>query len=126
MDDLATFPWVLTYNSSTAFTPADRQLKVLGVQPKVQVVVESFVALPYFIAGTDRIGLVQGHLAGQLTRNGDVRALPCPYDVVPLVEALWWHPMHERDPEHVWMRSVMAEAGARVGACGAETRPVDR
>ena len=126
MDDLATFPWVLTYNSSTAFTPADRQLKVLGVQPKVQVVVESFVALPYFIAGTDRIGLVQGHLAGQLTRNGDVRALPCPYDVVPLVEALWWHPMHERDPEHVWMRSVMAEAGARVGACGAESRSVGR
>lgn len=114
MDDLATLPWVLTYNSSTAFTPADRQLQMLGVQPRVQVVVESFLALPFFIAGTDRIGLVQGHLARQLTRTGDVRALRCPYDVVPLVEALWWHPMHGRDPEHVWLRSVFAEAGAAV------------
>jgi DNA-binding transcriptional LysR family regulator len=115
MEHLAALPWVLTYNSSTAFTPADRQLKVLGVQPRVQAVVESFLALPYFIAGTDRIGLVQGHLAPQLTRTGEVRALACPYDVVPLVEALWWHPMHERDPEHVWLRSVLAEAGSAVG-----------
>lgn len=115
MADLRTLPWVLTYNSSTAFTAADRQLKMLGVQPRVQVVVESFLALPYFIAGTDRIGLVQGHLAPLLTWTGEVRALPCPYDVVPLVEALWWHPMHERDPEHVWLRSVLAEAGAAIG-----------
>jgi DNA-binding transcriptional LysR family regulator len=122
MDDLATLPWVLTYNSSTAFTPADRQLQILGVQPNVQVVVESFVALPYFIAGTDRIGLVQGHLAGHLVRNGDVRALPCPYDVVPLTEALWWHPMHDRDPEHMWLRSVLVEAGASVGS-GSDTVP---
>jgi hypothetical protein len=43
-----------------------------------------------------------------------VRALPCPYDVVPLVEALWWHPVHEHDPEHVWFRDVLAQAGARI------------
>lgn len=115
MADLAALPWVLTYNSSTAFTPAGRQLQILGVQPRVQIVVESFLALPHLIAGTDRIGLVQGLLAPLLTRTGEVRALPCPYDVVPLVEALWWHPMHERDPEHVWLRSVLTEAGSAVG-----------
>jgi DNA-binding transcriptional LysR family regulator len=114
MADLAALPWVLTYNSPAAFTPADRQLKMLGIEPHVQVVVESFLALPFYIAGTDRIGLVQGHLARELVRSGDVRALPCPYDVVPLVEALWWHPVHEHDPEHVWFRDVLAQASARI------------
>ena len=29
-----------------------------------------------------------------------VRVLPCPFEVAPLVEAIWWHPMYDDDPEH--------------------------
>jgi len=25
--------------------------------------------------------------------------------------AVWWHPVHDRDPEHQWMRSLFAEVG---------------
>ncbi len=75
------------------------------------MVVESFLALPFLISGTDRIGLVQSHLVPRLTAAGDVRALPCPYDVVPLVDAMWWHPIYNADPEHAWLRDVFVEAG---------------
>lgn len=67
---------------ATAFTPAARQLQTLGIEPQVQMVVESFLALPFLVAGTDRIALVQSHLVPRLTSAGDVRAVPCPYDVV--------------------------------------------
>jgi DNA-binding transcriptional LysR family regulator len=114
MDLLAELPWAFTYFSPTAFTPAGRQLQMLGVEPRVQIIVESFLALPFVIAGTDRIALVQSHLVPRITAAGDVRALPCPFDAVPIAEALWWHPMYERDPAHLWLRDTLAEAGRRI------------
>jgi DNA-binding transcriptional LysR family regulator len=111
MEHLSELPWVFTYHSATAFTAAGRQLQTLGIEPHVQMVVESFLALPFLISGTDRIGLVQSHLVPRLTAAGDVRALPCPYDVVPLVDAMWWHPIYNADPEHAWLRDVFVEAG---------------
>lgn len=116
MTDLASLPWVLTYHGPSSFTPAGRQLQMLGVEPHVQLVVESFLALPFVIAHSNRIGLVQRHLVPRLTAGGDVRALRAPYDAVPLVEAFWWHSIHDGDPEHEWLRATFAEAGRRVSA----------
>lgn len=114
MELLSELPWVLTYHSATAFTAAARQLQTLGVEIRVQMVVQSFLALPFIVAGTNRIGLVQAHLVPRLTMAGDVRALPCPYDVVPLVDAMWWHPIYNADPEHAWLRGIFAEAGKSI------------
>jgi DNA-binding transcriptional LysR family regulator len=116
MQLLAELPWAFTYFSPAAFTPAGRQLQILGVEPRVQIVVESFLALPFVVAGTDRIALVQSQLVPRLTASGDVRALPCPFDAVPIAEALWWHPMYERDPAHVWLRRVLAQAGRQIAS----------
>lgn len=116
MELLAELPWAFTYFSPTAFTPAGRQLQMLGVEPRVQIVVESFLALPFVIAGTDRLALVQSRLVPRLTASRDIRALPCPFDAIPIAEALWWHPMYEHDPAHVWLRSVLAQAGRQIAA----------
>ena len=116
MQLLADLPWAFTYFSPAAFTPAGRQLQTLGVEPRVQIVVESFLALPFVIAGTDRLALVQSHLVPRLTAAGDIRALPCPFDAVPITEALWWHPMYQRDPAHLWLRRTLAEAGKRIAS----------
>jgi DNA-binding transcriptional LysR family regulator len=110
MDHLAQLPWAFTYLAPTAFTPAGRQLQTLGVEAHVEVVVESFLALPHVVAGTDRIALVQSRLADRMTRAGDVRALPLPFDALPITEAMWWHPMYDRDPAHVWLRALLVEA----------------
>jgi DNA-binding transcriptional LysR family regulator len=110
MDHLAELPWAFTYLTPTAFTPAARQLQMLGIEPHVQMVVASFLALPFVIAGTERIALVQSRVAQQLTAHPDVQALPCPYDAVPISEAFWWHPMYERDPGHLWLRRYLADA----------------
>jgi DNA-binding transcriptional LysR family regulator len=85
---------------------------MLGVEPRVQIVIESFYALAEVVAGTDRISLVQGRLAERLTARGDVRVLDCPFDAVPLVQAMWWHPMNELDPAHIWLRALLVEACA--------------
>jgi LysR family nod box-dependent transcriptional activator len=114
MEVLGQLPWVFTYQSRTAFTSAARQLQQLGIEPRVEVVVESFLSLPHFIRGTNRLGLLQAGLAPLAAQQvPGIRILPVPFDVTPIVNALWWHPVHNRDPEHAWMRSIFTEA-ARV------------
>ncbi|MEO8261123.1 MAG: LysR family transcriptional regulator [Pseudolysinimonas sp.] len=116
MDELTTIPWVLNYQTRSAFTSAERQIQQLGIEPHVDVVVESFLALPQFVAGTDRIGLIQRALAPQAMASAAVREVELPFAPTPLVNALWWHPVHSRDPEHAWMRDLFVEAGGILSA----------
>lgn len=110
MELMAEAHWVFTYQSRTAFTSASRQLQQLGIEPHIDAVVESFLALPQFIADTDRLGLIQSGLARAALAGGGIRLSEPPFDATPVLNALWWHSVHDRDPEHAWMRSLFAEA----------------
>ncbi|MFW0794915.1 LysR family transcriptional regulator [Gordonia sp. CPCC 205515] len=109
LDDLRRSPWVVTFHGPTAFTPALRQLQTLGVEPNIEVVMESFLAVPFLVTGTRRIALLQRSLAERLRPVADLRVLPCPGDVAPLRDAFWWDPIHDADPGHIWLREIIAE-----------------
>ena len=124
MEVLGQLPWVFTFQTRTAFTSAARQLQLLGVEPRVEAIVESFLALPHFIAGTNRLGLLQAGLADHAASVSDIRVLELPFDAMPVVNALWWHPVHSRDPEHAWMRGLFEQASALVS--GTKAVPAER
>ncbi|MGY1985531.1 LysR family transcriptional regulator [Blastococcus sp. SYSU DS0669] len=108
--DLEDLPWVVTFHGPTAATPAERQLRMRGVEPVVQVVTENFLTVPGLIAGSNRIALLQRHLVEQLPLNSGIRALDPPLDIAPLVEAMWWHPVYDDDPEHAYLRDLVSRA----------------
>lgn len=112
---LETMPWVVTYHGPTASTPAARQMRMLGIEPHVQVVTENFLTVPGLVAGSGRIALLQERLVRLIPRDVGVRSLPCPFEAGPLVEALWWHPVNDRDPEHLFLRDLVVRA-ARLAA----------
>jgi DNA-binding transcriptional LysR family regulator len=112
LDDIARLPWVFTYQSRSAFTSATRQIQQLGIEPRVEAVVESFLALPMFIAGSDRLALVQAGLADYARDTGGVKVYAPPFDATPILNAMWWHPVHRRDPEHEWLRNLAVEAAS--------------
>lgn len=118
LQDLATLPWVFTYHQPTAFTPAAQQMRVLGIEADVHIVVESFLAVPFLVAGTTRVALLQERLARRLAPAAKVRVLECPWEVVPLKEALWWHPSLRGDPAHTWLRGALRRASAEVTGQG--------
>lgn len=124
-EHLTVLPWVVVYHRPTAFTPAAQQLRTLGIEPRVQVVVESFLPVPALVTGTDRIALVQQRLADRLGRADGLRVLPCPFDAGGIVEALWWHPMYDADPAHRWFRALVAEVAASLPTIRAAIRPAD-
>jgi DNA-binding transcriptional LysR family regulator len=118
LGQLGELPWVVLYNLPTAFAPAAQQLRMIGVEPRVEVVVDGFLPMPFLVAGTNRVALRQEQLARRIAAVADIRVLPCPFDVVPLAEAFWWHPMYRADPAHKWLRAVLTEAGREVVADG--------
>lgn len=119
--DLTRLPWV-TYQR-TYDAPAVRQLGMLGIEPRVEVSVDSFQLLPLLVAGTRRIALVQARLASLLAPIAAVRVLEPPYEAVPLQEALWWHPVHTHDAAHIWLRETAARVGRRLAGVPQERAP---
>ena len=101
---------MVTFHGPTAATPAARQMRMRGIEPHVQVVTENFLTVPGLVAGSDRIALLQRRLADLLPLDIGVRALPCPLDAGPLVEAMWWHPVYDDDPEHAYLRDLVLRA----------------
>jgi DNA-binding transcriptional LysR family regulator len=115
--DLARLPWVAPYyraqpNPSAA--PIMRQLTLLDIQPHVAVRVESYLAVPHFVAGTNRIALMQERLAAPLADRMDLRVMERPGEPEPIVEALWWHRQYEEDTAHAWLRRLIVEAARRL------------
>lgn len=123
LEDLSTAKWVITYQSRGAYTAATRQLQQLGVEPDVAAVVESFLAMPAFIAGTERLGLLQSGLVPLIRRFEGVRVLMPPFEVIPILNALWWDPTRESDPEHRWLRGIFAEAAEALQLSDVLARP---
>ena len=125
VQDLETLPWVATYHGPTASTPAARQMRMLGIEPRIQVVNENFLTVPALVAGSDRIALLQRRLIDQLPLNVGIRALPPPFQVAPLIEAMWWHPVFDDDPEHSYLRDVVLRATELAVGAGAGIDLVD-
>ncbi|MFC9502842.1 LysR family transcriptional regulator [Streptomyces sp. NPDC057002] len=113
-EDLARLPWV-TYQRVYDAPPV-HQLGLLGIEPNVEISVDSFQVLPFLVAGTHRIALAQRRLAERLRASAPVRIMPAPYEAAPLREALWWHPVHTHDAAHTWLREAAAHVAGLVTA----------
>ncbi|TQS43322.1 LysR family transcriptional regulator [Cryptosporangium phraense] len=114
LDQLQQAPWVVVFNRPTAFAPATQQLRMIGVEPRVEVVVDGFLQMPFMVAGTARVAMLQAHLASRLAEAAGVRVVECGFDVVPLAEAFWWHPMYRTDAAHTWLRELLVETAGEL------------
>ena len=122
VEHLETMPWVVTYHGPTASTPAARQMRMLGIEPRVQVVTENFLTVPALVAGTTGSRCCSAGWRPAAAELG-IRALPCPFEVGPLVEAIWWHPMYDDDPEHATCATSCVRAAGLALAGPARHRP---
>jgi DNA-binding transcriptional LysR family regulator len=112
---LGRLPWAVAPGEPTAGTAAAHLLSLLGrFHPRVEVVVDHFQALPFLVAGTDRVALIQERLAWGLRGAAGLEVLDCPYEPPPIIQALWFHPMYEDDPGHCWLRRTMTAIGRRL------------
>lgn len=116
--DLERMPWVIPnhpdgeYPASSPLAPI---LAQLATKPNVAVRVDSYQATPYFVAGTDRVAVMQHRLARQFADRPDLRLLACPGAPPPIVEIFWWHKRNNNDAAHIWFRTLLTETARALG-----------
>jgi DNA-binding transcriptional LysR family regulator len=111
--DLQRLPWVVPHHPDGGYPatfPLAPLIAQLDERPHVAVRVDSYQATPYFVAGTDRVAVMQRRLAAMFADRPDLRVLECPGDPPPIVESLWWHEKHDEDDSHRWFREVASRA----------------
>jgi DNA-binding transcriptional LysR family regulator len=112
-EDLAELPWVASYDQTAiASSPPVRQLRAMGIEPRVEVSVEGFLSVPFLVAGTDRIAFIQERLAQRFTNLAGVRVLPSPLPNIEHLVALHWDASETNDPGHRWFRDVLCRVAA--------------
>jgi DNA-binding transcriptional LysR family regulator len=89
-------------------------MRLHGIEPSIQVVTHSFLTVPALVSGTARVALLQRRLADRVPADAGIRVLPCPIDLPPMVEVLWWHPMYDDDPEHGFLRELIRRAAGEL------------
>ncbi|QTJ70436.1 LysR family transcriptional regulator (plasmid) [Rhodococcus sp. ZPP] len=110
LEQLRDSPWAVFQTDPHSPNTPLHQVKAQGIEPRVQVVGENYLALPYFLAGTGRIALAPHRLAQKFAHSDGLRIVSTPLTLAPLRQALWWHPMYNSDPEFLWLRTVVVEA----------------
>ena len=89
-EHLSSLHWIVSYDATTQYTPADKHLRFAGVERQVEVVVQNFLGLPFLLACTNRVAILQQRLAEKLRVAGGIRVLELPLSVPELIEAAWW------------------------------------
>lgn len=116
LDQFLSMGHVVTRFSTTGTTYPDEFLEKAGYKVRNEIIVSNFSNLALMIMGTARVALVQTRLARKLARYFPVRILPAPLPIPEIDVMMLWHPFLEKDPAHLWLRSLLRDAAHATAA----------
>jgi DNA-binding transcriptional LysR family regulator len=114
LQDVAALPWVIPAMRSRTPLPQLKQLNAHGIQPTYEVMTDTFASVPFLVAGTDRLGIVQERIARRLAPAARVRILECPWTMAPVHFTLWSSPSVQSSPAHRWLREFTTRVLASI------------
>jgi DNA-binding transcriptional LysR family regulator len=110
LDDLRAYPWVVPTVADGRPMPMQLDtLKAQGVEPRIEVLTDTFLGVPFLVSGSRRIGLVQGRLGSLLQEAAGVRVVECPWELPPILYTMFFHPSRAADEGHAWFRTLVEE-----------------
>lgn len=98
--------------------PIDAALAELGLRRRVVGSVGTFPVSLFVLRDTDLVGLISGW-ALPLAEALDLVTFEVPLPLPPLRLGMAWHPRHDADPAHAWLRRTLREVLGRWSADGA-------
>jgi DNA-binding transcriptional LysR family regulator len=121
LETLAALPWVIfgsrLWPSGELVTSIImRQLRLAGINPRVETTVGTFAAVPNFLHRTDRVAVVHHTMAIHAQQTWDMRIFPLPFPASAVVQAFWWHPFNADDRAHQWLRELLRSAAEHIAA----------
>ncbi|MEV5438525.1 LysR family transcriptional regulator [Streptomyces sp. NPDC052682] len=86
--------------------PVDEALAALGLERRVVGSVGTFPASLFVLRDTDLTGLINAR-SGPLAAALGLVTFEVPLPLPPLSVGLAWHPRHDADPAHAWLRDAV-------------------
>lgn len=111
-EDVAALPHAAARFPDPGSDPAAIALLRRGIAANVVLTTGGWLPLPFLVAGTDLVAAVPERLARRTAAAAGVTIVEPPFDMIELVEAAWWHPLHTTDPALTWLRGIVAEIAA--------------
>lgn len=95
--------------------PVDTALAELGLRRRVVGAVATFPASLFIVRDTDLVGLINSWALPSAAAL-DLVTFDVPLQLPPLHLGLAWHPRHDADPAHAWLRRTVRELLAQWSA----------
>src|SRR4029453_13012709 len=70
---------------------ADRTVRDLGVEQRIQGTVDSFFLLPFLLRDTNLVAFVHERLGQKLAQTGEIRLVEPSFETPPITEAMFWY-----------------------------------
>ena len=113
METYLRLPHVI-YSIGQSLSLPDRYLRERNVQRTVEFSVESFLLASFLLQGTCLTTLLPCRTRPYLQAASEIRMLEPPLQLPRITEWLWWHPRHEFEPGHSWLRARFAEVASDI------------
>ena len=123
LEDVGRLRWILPTIARDREVPWRKRLMSYGIELDVALTTESFASVPFLVAGTHMIGVVQAGLAAAVADAAGVSVLPIPWEMRPLTFTLWWDDSREHDPAHRWLREQVVKSLGATNAPAQVTHP---
>jgi DNA-binding transcriptional LysR family regulator len=82
----------------------DQKLTELGLERRVKLIVPHFLSAPLIVAETDMILSLPYRIAEQFKKFAPLEIFPVPLELPAYELCMIWHPLHDKDPAHCWLR----------------------
>ncbi|MFD6397448.1 LysR family transcriptional regulator [Nocardia sp. NPDC060249] len=96
--------------------PIDFALADLGLRRRVVASAPNFTAGLLLVRDSDLIGVAGGRVHRGLIASVGLVSVPIPLTMSPVDIAMAWHPRHDADVEHEWLRARVRDVFAQATA----------
>jgi DNA-binding transcriptional LysR family regulator len=100
----------------------DDTLRARGLSRRVARTVPYFLAALVLVAETDYVVTMSERVAAALAPRWGLRLHEPPLPLAPYTLSALWHPRHDGDAAHAWLRDVLVRAAKQVAPGGGNRR----
>lgn len=109
LESFVAYPHALVSIPQTSKSYIDAALENLGMQRRIMLKVAHFFAAPLIVAQSNLISIMPRRVAKLFTQWIDLAMLESPIKIQNYTYVQIWHPRHQYDLQHIWLRKLIAD-----------------
>ena len=114
LEEYVAVPHMLISRTGSNMGVIDQKLTELGLERRIKLIVPHFLSAPLIVAETDMILSLPYRIAEQFKKFAPLEIFPVPIELPAYDLVMIWHPLHDKDPAHLWLRDKIIAIGRNI------------